>query len=334
MESEKLSGVPTGERPQILVYGFYKSPPNLGDYLFTHAFQYLFPHLDFTFTDHISVDNLSQCDAVFIGGGSLLDGVPHISDKALQELKTKKIFYISIGAETDIHPIHKELLAQACVVAVRSGLEKIKDINSNAILIPDIIYSLRHQAKSLPKIPKSILVIPNAMVVPTWSEPHWKHVSFDFFKQEIAQVLDHYLKSDFRVDFYPFSQVAGQNDEWAAFEILNRMERKPYQSLAIAQTIEEITQLFSQYDVIITQRYHGAILAEVSQVPYLCLYHHDKLRNTNYNLGQFVSYFEVSKARLQKEIDFLLQNSIVLPIEQDIYKSLVMLVNKCLDTLE
>src|SRR5579864_6412775 len=104
---------------KVLVYGFYHQG-NLGDDLFVEAFQHLFPNVDFNFTESIDVDKLRDVDAVFFGGGSFLLERPNITEAALEVLKKKKVFYLGVGVEADIHPVYMELMSRALLIATRS----------------------------------------------------------------------------------------------------------------------------------------------------------------------------------------------------------------------
>lgn len=308
----------------VLVCGYYKSPPNLGDHLFSHAFKLLFPKLDLRFTDHISAAMLHDVSTVFFGGGSFLDGEPNITPEALTFLQNKTIMYIGIGAETNIHPIHEQLMRSAKLIAIRSNdLDKIKQINPNTIAIPDLVYALRNQTAKAYKIDRSVLVLPNIAVVPFWDEPHWKHLHFEAFKMEMAQTLDILIEDNYVVDFYAMSQAPEEHDNWAAIELINKMRHKPRLHIHTCTDVGSITELLSQYSVIITQRYHGAVLAEMSDAPYLCIHHHDKLRHTSFDLGRFLPYFGISKGKLLQEVDFLTGKECHLPIDTDMFKELV-----------
>ena len=317
---------------QVLVLGFYKQPFNLGDQLFTQAFQYLFPDYQFTFTDHIRPQHLKGTDAIFIGGGSLLDQNPDITPEAIKEMASIPLIYLSCGAETEISALHQQLMARARLIVIRSHhLDKVKAINPNTLYAPDLVYALHHQVQYSERRAKSILFLPNILVVPQWHEPHWKHLSYQMFKFEMAQALDKLIEDGYIIDFYPFSQVKGQDDSYAAIELMNMMRHSVNILPSKQDQLADLTALFSQYQTIITQRYHGAILAEMSNTPYLCIHHHDKLRSTNYNLGTFTSFFEVSKEKIIKAVDFLAQHTSILPLKQDIYEPLVVAVRKCLE---
>lgn len=319
---------------KVLTYGYYKNPPNLGDHLFTTAFKHLFPNLEFQFTDHITEEMLQGVSAVIFGGGSLLEGPPDITAAALATIEKLPIFYISVGAETQIHATHRKLMSMAKLIAIRSyNIDEIQKINPNTIYIPDLVYALQDQVVKVEKKPNSILFIPNIAVVPRYYDAHWKHVAWDRFVLEMAQVLDGLIYDGYTITPYAMSAFPQENDNWAFVEIVNRMHYKPYIFSENYLDIPSITKLFSQYELIITQRYHGAILAEMSGTNYICLHHHDKLKHTSYDMGTFSSYYEVAKDKLFKEIDLSIQNKTFLPFKSDIFKELVSSVEKCLNDL-
>src|SRR5271163_1304539 len=128
---------------KVLVYGWYYQG-NIGDDLFMESFRHLFPDFEFIFTENINSDKLKDVDAVFFGGGSFLLDRPLITEDALKILKSKKIFYLGVGVEVDIHPIHIELMSSALMIATRSKnqIDKLRLLNKNVSYIPDLIYSL------------------------------------------------------------------------------------------------------------------------------------------------------------------------------------------------
>jgi polysaccharide pyruvyl transferase WcaK-like protein len=316
----------------ILVFGFYNHQ-NLGDDLFIEAYKLLFPTYNFIFVNQIALEDLQKVDIVFIGGGSLLGEPLKITDiKVLNLLRHKKIFYIGVGAETNIHKDHLELMVLAKLIALRSdaNLDKIKDINPHTIVIPDLVYSLTPTlAKS--KIKKSVLVIPNIAVVPTWNDPHWKHAAWDYFKTEMAQLLDFLVKEEgYTVNFLPLCTDIKLNDIWAANEIISRMQYRNTQFLlGKKNTLSSVTQLISQYEIVITQRYHGIILSEMSQAPSLNIFHHDKLKN---HPGNSLSYYGLSKDKLSEQFNLIRNTKVsnILPINRDMFISLQRTVDSAL----
>lgn len=285
---------------KIVVYGFYNHN-NLGDDLFIKAFETLFPQHTFLFTDNLSVDIINGAPAIFIGGGSLLFDQPNISTDDIALLKTKNILYIGVGAETEIHPIHIELLKIAKLVAIRSPrfLSKMLQLNKNTICIPDIVYAL-HNKNGNVKIDKSVCVLNNALVVPSWDDPHWKHAAWSYFKSEFSQFLDYLTEQRYNLNFLGMSCNAELNDLHASIEIMNSMKyrKQSYLLPSIDYDLDSITRILSQYGVIITQRFHGIVLSEVCNIPYISIYHHEKLKKNMNERGNFLSYYETSKQNL------------------------------------
>ena len=307
-------------KKEILVYGWYNHN-NIGDNLFCDAFRKLFPELGFTFVDILTIENVKKASAIFIGGGSLLDGNPSISDECFDLLKTKKVLYLGIGTETGIHKRHKELMKSAKLIALRStvGLEKIKWLNDKVMIIPDLVYALKSPFSFQPNN-NSILILPNISTIPQNGDPHWKYDAWSHFKFEFSQFLDYLRESSFQISFFPMCSNKKQNDNWAIAELVGAMK---YRNDFL------ISQLSGKYEFVITQRYHGVILSEMAQVPYISIFHHDKLKKSYLNKGAFMSYFSSSK---QDYIDqFHLIRKQMMPIGEDIFDDLVIRVNSILD---
>ncbi len=284
---------------KILVYGWYHSG-NIGDDLFCEAFQKLFPTHQFTYTKAITKDNLIDVDAVFFGGGSFLDGEPKIKPDALEALESKKIFYIGVGSETNIHPIHQRLIKKALLIATRSTSHKLNELNTNCIRISDIVYSLKDNKKELPAIPKSIIVLPNIELVPKWTDPHWKNIAWEYFKTQFAQFLDSVVEDGYTLNFLSMCSNDIMNDHWASTEIINKMKNRKakYSLITSKPDFASISAILSQYSMIISQRFHGVVLAEALDKPYIAIHHHDKIKNCYPNRGNFISYYELSKHKL------------------------------------
>ncbi len=314
---------------RVLVYGYYNKS-NLGDDLFEDAFKGLFPNYQFIFTDSIKLNQLDNIDAVFFGGGSFLAESLKASDEAFQELKKRKIFYIGVGSETALDARHRELISLAQLVAVRTArnIESIRQVNPNSMVIPDLVYSLEPILLK-EKLPKSILVIPNILVVPKWSDPHWKHAAWEYFKIEFAQTLDQLIVDGYKVDFLPFCQNNYLNDSYAAGELIaksNTITKKTLHDKPGA--FQEAIDVISKYRLVITQRFHGNILADIAQVPSLTIYHHDKLRGVK---GISIPYYGLSKAVLLENIkDMIMNYEAVLPIDRDIFRELSQKVDHAL----
>jgi polysaccharide pyruvyl transferase WcaK-like protein len=301
----------------VLVVGWYNHS-NLGDELFAQAFQYLFPDFNFTFTDHITQKNLENKDAIFFGGGSFL-GEALETKVSLDALKAHCLFYIGVGSETNIHPAHQFLIPLARLVAIRTSAnyDRMLALNPNTMIIPDLVYALPKDFQRAQHKPNSLLVIPNINVVPDWQSPHYKHAAWEYFKNELAQTLDHLIESKHSIDFFSMSSDGPQNDAHVAAEIINRMSNRKSTILASETSFEKVLSLFSSYQMIITQRYHGAILANIAKVPSITIHHHDKLKTTP---NQHLPFYGITKNQLLEQIER--KEAAFLPIECDIFESL------------
>lgn len=270
--------------PNILVYGWYDNH-NLGDELFKLAFQKLFPKYRFTFVNYITNNHLQNCDAIFFGGGSLLDS-PIQSEVDKRKLLDKPILYIGVGLETSIHQDHGMLLSRSKLVASRN------DGKISSIKIPDLVYSLNDiEPENL--IDNTLLFLPNAFVLPKNTDCNWKFVAWNYFKSEVSQFLDELIEDNWKVKFYPMCRSDEIDDSWAASEIISLMKNRS-RSLLIREELSEINsviEMFSKRSIIFTQRYHGIVLSDLSNRPFVSISHHDKLESD-------ISYYGVHKKDL------------------------------------
>lgn len=283
---------------KVLVIGYYHKS-NLGDQLFIDAFKLLFPEIDFVFTNHITQQCLTGIDAIFLGGGSFL-GEPLKTQVPLSDLQKYPLFYIGVGSETNLHTSHQALLPLAKLVAIRTNANYDRQLrlNPNTIVIPDLVYALPNSFWRSPKTPNSILFLPNINTVPDWKSPHYKHAAWDFFKNETAQALDVLLEQGRKIDFFSMSSDPRQNDADVAAEILNRMTVR--KSAIIQETnLSKVLSLFASYQLIITQRYHGSVLADIAYVPSITIHHHDKLKITP---GEHLPFYGLTKNFLLEKV--------------------------------
>lgn len=289
----------------ILIYGWY-GRSNIGDELFRDAFVKILPEFDLRFVSKIDVSVLKGVDAVIFGGGSFVYAKPNVTNDALLKMKSMPVFYVGIGVENVVDPIHQEIMKTSCGVFTRSqeSLQLLNDLGIAAKYFPDIVFSLSENSVIKVAIKKSILVMTNIETVPKWSSPHWAHLGWDHFKDEFAQTLDCLVEEGFKVDFLPSCVNETMSDTWPAGEILSRMTRRGKSKiLNMPQAkIEDVTGTISKYSVVVSQRFHGVILSKLSQRPCVVIHHHDKLKNVFPAAEQSVSFYESSKALLLKAI--------------------------------
>lgn len=311
---------------KILVYGWYHQG-NIGDDLFIDAFRHLFPGIDFIFSDIITTELLENVSAVFFGGGSFLLDRPNIKDDALPILSSKKIFYMGVGIESVIHPVHEKLMSKALLIATRSPdqVDRLKTINSNVRLIPDLVYSLQSKLSKPTKIKKSVLVMTNIAVVPSHSDPHWMHASWNYFKSEFGQFLDWLIESGYKPELFAMCRGLNLDDDWASAELVNTMNKRSRERIVLKRPvgIKEVANFCAKYEIIITQRFHGIVLSEMTRTPYIAIHHHDKLKFSQPNKGTFLSYYNCSKQSYIDAFDRTINMNFIesLPIKSSIFET-------------
>lgn len=279
---------------KVLVYGWF-GHSNAGDELFKAAFKKLFPWCSFSFVERIDEESLREIDWVFFGGGSFLDQAPRITKEALGIIRSMPLFYVGIGSETSIHSIHMDLLKLAKVVAIRSSinLDAFLNINPQTIVIPDLVYALTDEVMQTTKIDRSILMLPNISVLPRYSDPYWQHVFWHKFKVEMGQFLDGMIENGYQVSFFAMCRDDELNDMGAIVELANGMKYRRTKIIEVETSIESLSRAFGSYECVITQRYHGKVLADMCSIPCITIAHHDKLLSTS-----AISYFEFTKKKL------------------------------------
>jgi polysaccharide pyruvyl transferase WcaK-like protein len=72
----------------------------------------------------------------------------------------------------------------------------------------------------------------------------------------------------------------------------------------------DITQLFRKHRIIVTQRYHGIILSELSGVPYVNIHHHNKLKFAHPQRCPSVQYHGLQKDSLSTAIETALNTKL------------------------
>lgn len=285
----------------VLAYGWY-GRGNAGDELMKRALIGLFAPrgVELRFVNTIDTGVLRSkasgelVDGIIFGGGSILDGEPNIKAAAFDMLVNGAlpVFYVGIGPETAVVPTHRALLNVARVVAYRD-----KDI-------PDLVYSLSTPALAN-KPTRGVLIVPNVEVVPVTESPHWMHVAWEQHKNEFAQALDELIDNGSGIvpEFLLMCKNDRMDDAWPASELIARMRRRAWKKEFHRATDDLSTcEMMSRFRVVITQRYHGIILAEMAGVPYVALEHHDKLKNATPSRGKHVSYYGAHKALLKSVI--------------------------------
>lgn len=290
----------------LLVYGWY-GRHNLGDQLMSRALRALFEPrgCELRFVDRLRGRDVSDCDGVVFGGGSILFDAPDVDPVALSALlaRARPVFYLGIGAETGVHPTHRALLSVSKAVVVRSP--ESLEVLPSAQLATDLVYSLP-VTEALPEAGSGLLVVPNVEVVPMHSSPHWAHVGWERFKDELAQALDVLIEEHgIRPSFLLMCRNDRMDDAWPAAEVVARManRRTDFETIRVADDdLDGALKAIGRHACVVTQRYHGIVLAQLAGVPHVSVAHHDKLKQAWPELGTQVTYHGVTKKQLVQSV--------------------------------
>ncbi len=286
---------------RILVYGWY-GHQNVGDELMAEALRKILAGHELRFVDHIKRDSLADVDLVLIGGGSFLSFAPNIDGAASHELAKKPVVYAGVGAETEVHWEHAGLLRRASAVFVRSTPSpSFLEVRDDAVLTPDLSLALTGESlNSHARESKRLLVLPNAEVVPDASSPNWMRAAWDYFKSECAQALDVLLDEGWQVQMAPLCSDASKRDEWAAAELAahctqrHRIEVLPSSWFGDA-SFAKVREPFERASTVLTQRFHGAPIAQATVTPCVVVHHHDKLARVSPTVARLVPYYGARK---------------------------------------
>lgn len=283
---------------KILIIGFYFKD-NAGDNFFCEAFREMFPEYGLTFTNYIDENLANQFEIFIIGGGSFLNQDLPISNRAFKIIENKAIFYVGVGAETEISQSHFTLLKKAKYVFIRSA-HKDKIPNNNCMVIPDIVFSLKNKVIQGAREKKSVLIFPNISVVPQHHNPYWKFTAWEHFKNEFAQFLDELVQDGYEIKFLGMCDNPTLDDNAAAYEIINRMKiRKKYILYPYSRNFCSYSNIISKQSIVISERYHSTVLAQMTDTPYISIGHHHKF-DTVPNIGAHLSFFSISKNQLKE----------------------------------
>lgn len=291
----------------ILVYGWY-GHGNVGDELFRDAFRQLMPGVQLTFVDKITRRDIEGKGAVVFGGGSFLYKEPRLESGVLDILLRIPTAYAGVGVESEVNDIHLQIMKKSILVAVRTaaGVELLKSKGVESICTPDIVH-LIPRSESI-RTPNSILFVPNVETIPMWNAPSWATLAWERFKNETAQFMDERLEKGWKISFFSMCKNPRMNDLWAATEIVAKMTRRStgFEMIQGSElSLDDIFKHFSSRSVVISQRYHGLVLAEMVNTPSISLHHHDKLKRISPFRGEKVPYYEFCKRPLHETVDIV-----------------------------
>lgn len=291
---------------QILVYGWY-GHQNIGDELMAKALQTMLPEFSLKFVDYLKKQDVENCSLVLIGGGSFLYAPLRGQEEAKKLLLSKPIIYVGIGAETSVNAEHQQLLTKAEAVFVRNiPCKQFQDIVKKYNKIQDL--SLLFCTNEWKKKPtKSLLYIPNSELLPNVNSPLWVKAAWDYSKSEICQTFDQLIEDNWSITLAPFCNDKRVQDIWACHEIVSYCKNR--QKLNVLSpswfddfSFEKIAQYYDKSSIVITQRFHGALLAQCTITPSITIHHHEKLAKLDKDVTTLIPYYGLTKQMLLESI--------------------------------
>jgi polysaccharide pyruvyl transferase WcaK-like protein len=292
---------------KILVSGWY-GHKNVGDELMAEALRSLLSGHELKFVDHVRHTDLESSNILLIGGGSFLSLPFGMDEASCATIVKKPVIYVGVGAETGVHHDHMRLLKHASAVFVRSpASEQFAAIRPAAALTPDLGLALT--APSLVKRPsREILFLANSQVLPNRTSPNWQRAAWDYFKSEAAQAIDELIVGGWNVTMAPFCDDVNHRDSWACAELIAHcVERRRVRCLDATwyddAAFSKVRPAFDASSVVVTQRYHGAIISQATGAPCVVIHHHDKLARIDPNVAKLIPYYGIRKDALVTAIE-------------------------------
>ena len=270
---------------KILVYGFYDQG-NLGDELFKNCFTLLFPEFELDFSSTIPSNSESDYNALWIGGGGLLQDEPH---NALLALSRKlPVGIIGVDRPAKIHRYWEDIESRALVKLYRF---------QNC---PDLHFCMPSVAKTHARQWRPSTVFMNSHIHPAWKSESWKVAAHNWFRHEFPQCLEELGKKGF-VNFFPMSE-GSWSDEYAACEFFNLVDWKTRERMFLLKQTETglkeawLNSILMESRTVVSLRLHGAITALRFGIAPLCISASDKISNFCKDVGlPYVNYFGFQK---------------------------------------
>lgn len=296
---------------RVNVIGWFNHS-NIGDEAYKLAFPKLFPDASFNFSESTS----GACDSCILGGGDVL--YPHLVD-ALLKSKAQKRFIISVSVNPAIAPFEKLKEVDQILVRDRQSVEILKSHDVCCSWMPDIATILEPDRK------RGLL----------WLKQQFQEQSLSLYEKRVGIVFNSYLHNrGIDREFFTFHKVVSELAEIAdttsaSFIFFPMSTQLPYddritngliaskckfwqKNLMIHDvlTVQNVLDLVSACDVIITSRLHSLIFSIVGQVPFVSTDHHDKIKCylKTINLPWACSYWAFDSGYVKKTLSDMLVN--------------------------
>jgi polysaccharide pyruvyl transferase WcaK-like protein len=256
----------------IPVLGWYHQQ-NVGDEAFKDVFRAALQAADpsATISFHTPFNALKSPvpEKIILGGGDVIR--PFYLEKIP---RTVKVFALGVGLgyESEI-----DLLRQANVpLALFRNLKDVELAHSrqmNAQYCPDLTFFISEPEpfrEVSVQSRKTLGVFLSDEISPTFERKESKdYLYYEYFKWELASILDE-LEEFYNICFVAFSTTESINDHKVSLDIFRRMRARDRVSfvtdpLSMAQALG----LVSQFDLVISMKFHGIMFAVNRGVPFV-----------------------------------------------------------------
>src|SRR5581483_9650132 len=256
----------------VHIFGWFNKS-NCGDESYKLSLPLIFPNINFKFINQIN-EPMETC---ILGGGNI------IAEPFLTPLKntTCKKYALSVSALNKNSKENLEQLKEFEAIYVRDNksLSILNSFNINAKYISDFAFTLKSNEENgrelLSKFKlceKKVIVVINAHMAIT-NNPN-DLINFEKMANAIATILDN-INASFI--FLPFC-LSQPHDDRVTNAWVSAKCKKWDKNIIIYDyyTSQEVLNLFSVVDCVISSRYHASIFSTIAGKPFIDITHHDK----------------------------------------------------------
>ncbi len=288
---------------KVLVYGWY-GHRNVGDELMADGLRAILPGHTLRFVSRLTKDELGKADLLIVGGGSFLYAPLNMEPGVEEVLPYVKVVYAGVGIEGDVHPDHAALMARAEGVFARSNGAGVPKVS----LVPDLVYALSQGRSKGFSQPKSLLVLPNSETLPNRCSPVYVRPAWEYFKSEFCQFIDEIVAAGWSVTFAPFCDDNRRRDSWAAAELIGHCDKRHKLKQLGPDWVKDgsfstVAMEYERHSAVLTQRFHGAVIARATSTKCVVVHHHDKLGKLDPRSFSLVPFYGVRKDLLHAALE-------------------------------
>lgn len=269
----------------VAVMGWYNKE-NCGDESYKLAFPKIFPDYNFVFTADLSKEIINNSDAFILGGGDVM------SDYYLDQLFgiSKKKHVFSVSASENINPAKLDKF-ESLYVRDKKSVEILKQKGVIAKFVPDFAFMLegdRARGRRLVQkifidehrdlYEKIVVIVVNGFLANDESNSYnvKEFVHFHSLAYDLAHLLDS-INASFL--FVPFGQDMPYDDRNTNMWVASKCKYWKKNAVILHEpSVQNILDIFSYADAVISTRLHSTIFSCVTMTPYIDILHNHKNR--------------------------------------------------------